>query len=660
MKKLLSTTIAVGLFTSLSMTPVLADVSANALPVINNKTNAEITTQNSKMNIQIQGGKGGVGTLNWKEYNIGKDAHVNYEFSAHNQTAVNKVAASGGLSQIYGKITDSGCLNCGYEGSGKIILLNPNGVLFGNGANVDVNSFTVSTMDGVFDNKKNTLKLLKGADQKDAGIMVENGAKIYGDKNVAFASNNITLYTGSKLSTNIGKNVGDEAYGKVKLVTADGVNFEYYNNGAVKSIPNESLVASKDKMFLSINGDINSGHIDARNWSTYDNGKDDCSAINLNGATLKATKLVQANDGNIWLTSLNRVVSEDSNYDAGGEVRIMAGNKISSKNDTIKAADGINVQSINGDVAFGSKATTPKDIVIKAGKIASVQRGANLNADNIIIEGGDVTLTDSTVKAKSKITATATGNTGDGDVFVSNEKLDAPEIDLTAAHDIFGDADVNNNLLKLNAGNDIDVQLLNIGNREKGLVAEAGKNISIETPDTLSVSSIISKDGDVTLTAENVIAGLPYTDNEKIPGDDSPRSYIYVKNGTFTSNTPNDPFKVTASDTITADGKHKERHHIQYGNGEEKILLINDRPFEPEPVPPGPDPDPDPVPPGPDPDPDPQPDPDVDEGQTSMLNRIPRQPEVFKINNNIADGRTMLVDVYAAASQIEIEDDEEE
>ena len=43
-----------------------------------------------------------------------------------------------------------------------------------------------------------------------------------------------------------------------------------------------------------------------------------------------------------------------------------------------------------------------------------------------------------------------------------------------------------------------------------------------------------------------------------------------------------------------------------------------------------------------------------------MLNRIPRQPEVFKINNNISDGRTMLVDVYAAASQIEIEDDEEE
>ena len=159
MKKLLSTTLAVGIFASMSITPVLADVSAGALPSLDSATNADVTTSGTNMNIQIQGGQGGVGTLNWNNYNIGKDASVNYEFSAHNQTALNKVNAAGGISQIYGKITSSGCAGCGYDGTGKVILINPNGVLFGDSANVNLNSLTVTNMNAVYDAETKQLKL---------------------------------------------------------------------------------------------------------------------------------------------------------------------------------------------------------------------------------------------------------------------------------------------------------------------------------------------------------------------------------------------------------------------------------------------------------------------------------------------------------------------
>ena len=111
------------------------------------------------MNIQINAGQGGVGTLNWNSYNVGKDASVNYEFTAHNQTALNNVSATGGLSQIYGKITSSGCSGCGYDATGKVILINPNGVLFGDGANVNLNSFTATTFDASFDKNTNKLQL---------------------------------------------------------------------------------------------------------------------------------------------------------------------------------------------------------------------------------------------------------------------------------------------------------------------------------------------------------------------------------------------------------------------------------------------------------------------------------------------------------------------
>ena len=123
MKKLLSTTIAVGIFASMGIAPVFADVTASALPSLNNAINADVTTNGSNMNIQIQGGQGSLGTLHWNDFNVGKDASVNYEFSAHNQTALNKVDATGGISQIYGKITTSGCAGCGYDATGKVILI---------------------------------------------------------------------------------------------------------------------------------------------------------------------------------------------------------------------------------------------------------------------------------------------------------------------------------------------------------------------------------------------------------------------------------------------------------------------------------------------------------------------------------------------------------
>ena len=52
--------------------------------------------------------------------------------------------------------------------------------------------------------------------------------------------------------------------------------------------------------------------------------------------------------------------------------------------------------------------------------------------------------------------------------------------------------------------------------------------------------------------------------------------------------------------------------------------------------------------------------PEVEDDQATMLNKLPRQPEVFNNSTVINDGRTTFVDVFAAASQIEIVEDEEE
>ena len=615
MKKLLSTTIAVGIFASLSISPVLADVSANALPSLNNKVNADVTTSGSNMNIQIQGGQGSLGTLNWNNYNIGKDASVNYEFSAHNQTALNKVDAAGGISQIYGKITTSGCAGCGYDATGKVILINPNGVLFGDGANVNLNSFTVSTMDGEYDTATNQLKLNKGSNQSDFGIVVENGATVHGDKNVTFASNNITLYNGSKISTNVGPNVGDASYGKVKLVTADGVNFTYYNNGAVKEI--SGIKGSTDKMYISMNGDIQSGNIDVRNYST-----DEASEINLKGATLKATKAVLGNDGNIWLTASNKIVAEDSTFETanysdeaatveGGNVRFLAGKKVSVGTSKINSVGNVDVTSQNYDVVLDkTEVAAAKDVNVKAANIASIQNGSKVKAKNI--------------KVKS-----------DKDAWASNSSLDADLITIEAGNDVVAyNVDLNNKKTVINAGNDVDINVKNVAERQNGLVAKAGNNMKVTTDGALSVSSLISGN-DMTIDAKEVISGYDKTSNIlREEGDSADRAYIEV-GGKFTSNPS---YEVTDSADLTADKQYHQRHHIQYGDGSEKILLVNKLPYTPKPD---------------------EPTVEVDDDQATMLNKLPRQPEVFNNATVINDGRTTFVDVFAAASQIEIVEDEE-
>ena len=709
MRKFLSAAVALGVLSSTSLTPVaFADVAATALPSLNSATNADVTVgTNNNMNIQIQGGQGGLGTLNWNTYNVGKDASVNYEFTAHNQTALNKVSATGGLSQIYGKITASGCSGCGYDATGKVILLNPNGVLFGDGANVNLNSFTVSTFDGTFDKDTNKLQLDRNGKTSQYGIVVQEGATIYGDKAVNFASDNVTVYNGSKISTNVAPNYNKDAngaytdsFGKVKIVTADCVNFSYYNNGAVKGL---SATESANKMVIQLNGDIQSGNIDVRNMSTNVD-----SQINLKGATLKATKAVSGNDGNIWLTASNKVVIEDSKLETvnysdssasrnGGNVQIVGTKKVSIGTTDIDAVGNVDIISQGTDVVVDKTTIdTAKNVNVQAANIASVQNASVINGKNVTVKGGsrgqvvassitatedinvsgddiawtnnakltagnDINVTasngylllnDSLYNAKNNINLTAkesvtsahlagTSFGADKDVNVtstansilltgtsqfapkgslnlnaaknveinSTDSLTTEKTNITAGENVFltsangdvnvkdttkflsakkiyiqgandvkttGTVDMNNIQTNIQAGKDVNVTLANVGKYENGLVATAGENMTVTTDGTLSVSHLVSGK-DMTINANKVIAGLPYTTATKLPGDASERSYIEV-GGEFTSNVTNDNYVITQSGELTDDGQYNKKHHIQYG--EEKILLVNKRPVE--------------------------------------------------------------------------------
>jgi filamentous hemagglutinin family protein len=74
--------------------------------------------------------------VNWQSFNIGKDAGVNFAQPNSQSNALNRVM-SADPSYIMGSLTSNG----------RVFLVNPSGVMFGNGAQVNVGSLVASTLD---------------------------------------------------------------------------------------------------------------------------------------------------------------------------------------------------------------------------------------------------------------------------------------------------------------------------------------------------------------------------------------------------------------------------------------------------------------------------------------------------------------------------------
>ena len=123
--------------TSLYIDPITyAAVATNALPVRNTSGTYEnvqsVNTSGTTMTITQAAGENNA-IIDWLNFNIGSGATVNVKQYRSAATLLNRVAATGGMSEIYGKL----------NATGNIIILNPNGALFDGNAVVNVGGLAV-------------------------------------------------------------------------------------------------------------------------------------------------------------------------------------------------------------------------------------------------------------------------------------------------------------------------------------------------------------------------------------------------------------------------------------------------------------------------------------------------------------------------------------
>lgn len=460
----------------LSLLPSIAapgadSIGANTTPVLDSSINGGYVGLNPNdsnkfdVNMGKNLGAGGTAQFDWKSFNVGKDITVDWIFTNHSQTAINRVLNSGGLSKIYGKLTSS-CAqgDCGAystAGSGKVILINPNGILFGQGSQVNLNSFTASTYDisGMKDIKDAVREGYLGGtltpdvnytgnynfngndaltanykwDQKISflpgtigangnGTIELDGSTFNGPtydpktntwkktnaKSVALISDKIDIkdstihtYTSNGTEGNVA-NYG-QSDSNVKLITSDGVTFEYSNYGTVLEnidVKNKTnKVAGKDYGISIKNSQIESGSVQAVNAVQDTN-------LVIQDSTVVADKLWNGSLGQIALESTGDIVIKDSRVETIHGYNDDANNP----NSAVGTHGNIDITAINNVFIDNSRiqsAASTKNI----GKDKAVVGNINITAEN-----GNVEITktpgavNSQVPAPNKVDIVAGGN----------------------------------------------------------------------------------------------------------------------------------------------------------------------------------------------------------------------------------------------------------
>lgn len=148
-----------------------AEPAATALPTGNTgEVNAKVTTDSAKPVMTIEQTKGqNRAFISWDTFNIGKDATVNIKQHSGADLLVNAVRGNS-MSEIAGKL----------NATGNVALINPNGVIFMNGAQVNVGGLGVYATGYDATNQK---FLTSGG--KEGRIEIQSGATINAGVSVA-------------------------------------------------------------------------------------------------------------------------------------------------------------------------------------------------------------------------------------------------------------------------------------------------------------------------------------------------------------------------------------------------------------------------------------------------------------------------------------------
>ncbi|TFZ00135.1 two-partner secretion domain-containing protein [Ramlibacter humi] len=378
--------------------PALAQVAAGALPTGGQVTAGQAGIRSAGATMTIDQGSQRA-AINWQSFNVGSGASV--QFNQPNASAIT-------LNRVVGN--EGSVINGALRANGQVWLVNPNGVLFGAGARVDVGSLVASTR-GISDadfmagratfqgTGTGDVRNLGQINAADGGYVALIGRAVRNDGTVTARLGTMAGAAGDKVTLNFG---GDSLVGvAIEQGTLDAL---VANGGAVRADGGRIVLAAKTASELVDAAVNNTGELRARTIADH------------------GGRILLLSDMEHGVTSVGGRI--DAGAPEGGN-----GGFVETSAARVRVADGASITTAAAKGRSGTWLIDPTDFTIAAsgGDITGAQLAAQLAGGNVTIQ-------------------TSAGGSGSGDILVQDNIAKAAGGDATltlqAHHSVTVDTNV--------------------------------------------------------------------------------------------------------------------------------------------------------------------------------------------------------------------------
>ena len=326
--------------------------------------NGSIVEQGQTMTVQQNSNRM---AIDWTQFDIAKNKTVRYTQPDKNAVSLNRV--TGGQQSLI-----EGNLNA----NGHVFLVNPNGVVFGKNASVDVGGLVASTArlaDGTMnhfgssqdslnlavDNENNAAVINEGIIKAQGGLVALHASNVENSGTIANNGGMVALTAAKNL------NLSSDADGKLNF-TVDGTlaRAQSLNSGTLKADGGYVVMTAKsagDVLSTVVN---NSGTIEAKTLRKNEKGQiildgGEHGQVDVSG-TLDASGTEKGQDaGNIKVIGEKTIVHDGTNLLARGDVD---GGKIETSGDVLNLGDNLTIDAKGVSGKAGEWLLDPLDVII--------------------------------------------------------------------------------------------------------------------------------------------------------------------------------------------------------------------------------------------------------------------------------------------------------
>ncbi|MEP7243172.1 MAG: filamentous hemagglutinin N-terminal domain-containing protein [Gammaproteobacteria bacterium] len=429
--------------------------------------------------------------LNWNSFDVGATETVQFNQPSSTAVALNRILDQN-PSQIFGRL----------EANGKVVLVNPNGLLIGRTAQINVNSLVVSSLEAIdFDAASGRYRF--ATSRNNTGAVINEGS-ITADR-----GGSVTLLGGRV--GNSGSIVAD--FGTVNLAAGRAATLDLAGDGLLRLEVDADLLANRDGAGSAVD---NSGSIQAAGGRVLltASAVQDVFANLVNNAGVVRANRIDNTGGVITLMGPSGTVLSSGTLDASAGDAVSTGGSVAVLGDhvglvgnsrvDVSGATGGGTALIGGDYQGSNpNVLNATRTYVSSGTTLDADAGARGDGGRVIVWANDFTRYDGSLSARG---GTLSGNGGFAEVSGKHSLAFTGTAALDAPHGAWGD-------LLLDP---LDITIDSSGNvgpiaADDGTYTFAEDGGASVTIGSAKIESLLGS-GDVTLQASNDITQLAGAD----------------------------------------------------------------------------------------------------------------------------------------------------